>query len=35
MDEETMKGIKEINDQIFTGFKENCFYRSDKLDVIR
>jgi hypothetical protein len=30
-----MKGIKQINDQIFTGFKENCFFRSDKLDVLR
>lgn len=35
MDEKTMKGIQKIHDQIFTGFKENCFYRSDKLDVLR
>ena len=35
MDAKTMRGIKQINDEIFTGFKENCFFRSDKLDVLR
>lgn len=35
MDDETLKRLQNTKDTIFTGFKENCFERSEKLDVLR
>ena len=35
MDDQTLKRLQHCKDTIFTGFKENCFERSEKLDVLR
>ena len=35
MDDETESRMQMQKNIIFTGFKENCFFRSDKLDTIK